>query len=292
MALRLKPEGQWRGSVRRVAIRIRKVIRSPFLKDVNDFRERKLVMTSFKMLVLVVLIFLFPYSPLGFSQGIAGRVVAESGEPLAGVRVLNVYLGEAMTSEGGQFQIESKSALPAGRTIEQVLRFTRAGYGPTTRVVTAGVPVEVILQKAVSAAWTPPLCSSTKDLMVGELMAFTLPKGAKVVRGRDIDYSIVGVEFKGSAVHLGWGPNWSWGLPSPAFFKGISKVDERDLEFHPDVPIAEYKGIRSNGKYFRRIGMFGETIEYEDASKEAAAFFDTIIDSLCWTREPYTGPLK
>ena len=83
------------------------------------------------------------------------------------------------------------------------------------------------------------------------------------------------------------------GTPSPAFFKGISKIDERDLGFHPDVSVGEYKGIRANGQYFRRIGMLGETIDYEDASKEAATYFDAIIDTLCWTRRPpYKARLK
>src|SRR4030095_14194279 len=159
------------------------------------------------------------------------------------------------------------------------------------RVVTTGTAsLEVTLKK--SSAWSPPFCSSTKNMLVGELMAFTLPKGAKVRRGQDIDYSMAFVEYQGSVLRHGWGPTWSMGFPGPEFFREISKVDERDLQFHPEVPIPEYKGMRSNGKYFRWIGMLGETIEYQDASKDAAAFFDAIIDTLCWTRRPYTGPLK
>jgi len=251
-------------------------------------------MIFFKQPARVVLILFLSHSWLCFGQELSGHVVAESGEPLAGVRVLNLYLGEATTAEGGQFRIESTSNLPVVTRLEHVVRFTRAGYRPTTRVVTRGTAIEVVLRKAdnPSSNWTPPFCPSTTGMMVGELMAFSLPKGAKVQLGHDIDYSMASVEFKGGALRLGWGPSWSWGLPSPVFFKGISKVDERDLGFHPDVPIAEYKGTRSNGKYFRRIGMLGETIEYDDASKEAAAFFDTIMDTLCWTRRPYTGPLK
>ena len=251
--------------------------------------------TSFKRWALSVSILFIAYSPFNLSQSVSGRVVAESGEPLSGVRVINLSFGEATTGEGGQFRIEPPSNLRTHVDGEQVFRFTRAGYRPITRVLTTGAAaIEVALQKtdSTSSTWTPQFCASTNNMMVGGIMAFTLPKAAKVKRGQDIDYSMAFVEYKGSVLRLGWGPTWSWGLPGPAFFKGISRVDERDLQFHPDIPIREYKGTRSNGKYFRWIGTLGETIEYEDASREAATFFDAILDTLCWTRRPYTGPLK
>ena len=251
--------------------------------------------TSFNRLALSVSILFIAHSPFSLSQSISGQVVAESGEPLSGVRVINLFVGEATTGEAGQFRLEPSSNIPTRVGGEQVFRFTRAGYRPITRVLTFGATdIEVTLRKADNTAstWTPSFCPSTKNMMVGELMAFTLPKSAKVKRSQDIDYSMAFVEYKGSVLRLGWGPTWSSGLPGPVFFKGISKIDERDLQFHPDVPVPEYKGTRSNGKYFRWVGTLGESIGYEDSSRESAAFFDAIIDTLCWTRRPYSGPLK
>src|SRR5262247_1182275 len=55
------------------------------------------VMIFFKQPARVVLILFLSHSWLCFGQELSGHVVAESGEPLAGVRVLNLYLGEATT---------------------------------------------------------------------------------------------------------------------------------------------------------------------------------------------------
>ena len=142
--------------------------------------------------------------------------------------------GEATTAEGGEFRFDpSTSKFVAGPGFEQVVRFTRSGYQPTTRVVTVGIPIEVVLQKydGTSSTWTPPSCSTTKDMMVGGLMAFKLPKASKVARGQDIDYSIVSVGFKGNSLLLGWGPTWSWGLPVQPSLKEFPKLMSVILDF-------------------------------------------------------------
>jgi hypothetical protein len=75
------------------------------------------------------------------------------------------------------------------------------------------------------------------------------------------------------------------GFPPPQeYLEGVTDVQERDIQYRPEVGLQgiEYRGTRDNGTFMRWIGIFGETIGYDNAPKEAAQLFDTIIDSLCW----------
>jgi hypothetical protein len=112
-------------------------------------------------------------------------------------------------------------------------------------------------------------------------MGFVLPKGAKVRRGHDIDYSIQSVEFGKHRLGIGSGLTWSSGSPFPAQLLNMREMSERDVVFEGEVRGVEYRGVRTNGTYFRFVGKSGETIEYDGAPKETADYFDAIIDTLC-----------
>jgi hypothetical protein len=83
----------------------------------------------------------------------------------------------------------------------------------------------------------------------------------------------------------GWGPLWSFGMPpSTEFPAAFSDIRERDVQIRPDLMSKgnEYRAMRSDGTHMRFVGIFGETIAYDHAPKEAAEHFDKIIDTLCW----------
>jgi hypothetical protein len=40
--------------------------------------------------------------------------------------------------------------------------------------------------------------------------------------------------------------------------------------------------VRADGTYFHWAGVLNETVGYDHATKASAAFFDKIIDTLCW----------
>jgi hypothetical protein len=80
----------------------------------------------------------------------------------------------------------------------------------------------------------------------------------------------------------GAGPHWSNGLPSAGVFKQLTMIEERDIKPPLDIPLSDYRGRRRDGSHFRFIGMFTETITYDEASATAAAYFDRILDTLCW----------
>jgi hypothetical protein len=113
-------------------------------------------------------------------------------------------------------------------------------------------------------------------------MAFMAPKGVNVRRGRDSDYSTQNIEYKKHWLRFGMGMNWSLGLPSLLYFANVAQMSERDVISNGGEVIgAEYRGMRSNGEYFRAVYKIAETIQYDYASREAAAYFDRIIDSMC-----------
>jgi hypothetical protein len=64
-------------------------------------------------------------------------------------------------------------------------------------------------------------------------------------------------------------------------------VEERDIDTPWGDPAAEYRGLRQDGTHWRDIGIFSETITYDEADALAAQYFDTIMDSLCFKRQAY-----
>jgi hypothetical protein len=102
----------------------------------------------------------------------------------------------------------------------------------------------------------------------------------------------VDTEFKRQVVCLGadcvehsWGGIADLGIRMDVgFFAGVREMRERDVYdvAHGLTAGAEYRGIRSDGTYFRWVGVIGERIAYDDVSMPSAAAFDKIIDSLCW----------
>jgi hypothetical protein len=112
-------------------------------------------------------------------------------------------------------------------------------------------------------------------------MRFAYPKGTRLLTGSDIDYRTVSVRFAGATLTCGTGPHWTSGLPTP------SVLNEADLE-EPDVwtpwgvPAAEYRGRLRDGTRWREILIVGESIRYDAADATAAAYFDAIIDSICF----------
>ena len=94
---------------------------------------------------------------------------------------------------------------------------------------------------------------------------------------------IATVQYRGSALSLAAGPQWSYGLPVESKLRAVVAPAERDVITPWDDVAAEYRGTRADGTHWRFIGQFGETVEYEAKSAAAAEYFDRIVDSLCWT---------
>lgn len=210
---------------------------------------------------------------------LVGRVVDAQGRPLAQVQVLSLPWGYAVTGADGTFRVERPYDL---------VRFSADGYAPRTLRRTA-VPAEVIMRPSYEPARVLPRCATdvkNDPRQLGDLR-YPLPEDARQVR--DDHYAMVNVQYRGDWLEHGHGPYWSTGLPSASVWDALTIVVERDVRVDWDSSspatqpdIAEYQGRFANGSLFRFVGTYGETVSYEDASPEAAAHFDRLIDQLCW----------
>jgi len=213
------------------------------------------------------------------AEELRGRVVSSSGDGIAGVAVVSMPVDQATTGSDGRFVLHKPS---------EVVRFSLRSYRPVTKTLDQlKYNPEIVLDQDSEALWSPPRCSSNRqtELLKGDDMVFSLPRGVRVKRRSDIDYQTVHVRHKRFAMRLGWGPMWSYGMPTAkSYFDGLETLVERDVAFIAGVDGTEYRGRRFNGTYSRWVGIFGETVSYDQVDKDTADFFDRIIDTLCWFR--------
>ena len=132
-----------------------------------------------------------------------------------------------------------------------------------------------------------PACASSSESQkfVGGRLKLFLPKNAILKKGQDIDYSnyFIGFGEKKNRV-------WLSGIFGPTATSG--KVPEKQLSASTDLvqrswKFGEFEGVDTkgklaNGNVWRYIGQYGEAIEYYDVPKEAADYFDGILDNVCY----------
>jgi len=179
---------------------------------------------------------------------------------------------DTLTDRDGRFALQK----PA-----QLIRFSKTGYRPVTKRTRVD-GLDVVLQTSNDSTWAPPACSPQRPRRFGQIMMFTAPTGVRVQTTTDVDYRTAVVQFRGSALEFGTGPHWTFGLPLVQLLDAMVLVDERDVRTPWDDPGAEYRGVSADGKHWRGVYLFGESISYDGADAIAAKYFDSIIDSLCF----------
>lgn len=136
-----------------------------------------------------------------------------------------------------------------------------------------------------------PACpsSSMSGKVVGERIKLHLPKGAILKKGQDVDYSNYAVGFgaKKSRVWLHgiYGPVATSGKVPEDWLSTSVEVTRRTWKFG-DHEGGDTKGKLANGNYWRYLGLYGESIRYYDVPAEAAAYFDNILNNICFSDWP------
>ena len=206
-----------------------------------------------------------------------GTVTDAAGKPLAGVRVFGGLGDDTTTDTGGRYTLPKPLDL---------VRFSLAGYRPVTKVFSA-LNAPVILQAAMERTRTLPKCSEIvkKDKRQADLsLRMSLPRDMKIKTGADVDYRMLAVGYHVDWMVIGSGVNWSVGLPAPKLWKQLVTSEERDITVDdPQVTITDYTGMLNDGSHFRFIGTLGQSISYTEATVDSAAYFDSLLDTLCWT---------
>lgn len=225
---------------------------------------------------LILFLASLSFSPQLFAQPLQGRVISQSGEPLAGVKIWtglgHAYGNPVETNSEGRFHLSS---------FRTRLRFTRDGYKTTTLILTPGREVTVILIKDDAPAWHPSSCESGPTILEWRAMRFVLPKGARMKQLSCSDACTGTIPYKKARLAFGEGVNWSSGYPTQDFFEDAKQVMGREIQGGKS-PFWEYQATTSKETYSRFIGALGMTVQYNHATKEEAAYFDKILDSLCW----------
>jgi hypothetical protein len=185
-----------------------------------------------------------------------------------------------LTNEEGRIEIQQYSPM--------IIRFTLAGYQPRTINAATIKDGQVVLVRNESALRYLPTCDPHPTLFRWRAVGVLLPKGAKVKDIECSDACTARIRSGKSSLGFGFGLNWSSGFsPWLLFPERIHQVtSERELRrVGGAISLFEQRGILTNGRQFRFIGMPAVTISYHDASEKEAAYFDQILDSLCWNSE-------
>jgi hypothetical protein len=251
----------------------------------------------FQLFAIGLMVLLMPFSlgqektnppPKGF---IAGKVTSEKGEPLAGVKVEWEAGKVDPTNSEGLYFTRERYAPSIDDTFCCRIRFSLPGYKSLTKAVnTDDQRLDVVLQSGDNK-WSPAICTSSPEdkKRIGWKMKLLIPEGTLVeeIIGDDTLHRLIYFgsdiifrpEKKREMMIVGSGPLWGAMWPAKHLLISSSVMQER---FRPDGYDFDYRGSDKKGKRWRCTGWFSETIEYKDVSDQAADFFDSIIDNLCW----------
>ena len=69
----------------------------------------------------------------------------------------------------------------------------------------------------------------------------------------------------------------------PDFIDQLKAVNERDVQLGDELG-TEYRGVRHDGTYIRRVVTSSEAVSFQSADRSSIEYFDKIVDSLCWLR--------
>jgi hypothetical protein len=132
----------------------------------------------------------------------------------------------------------------------------------------------------------PPCSSSSKSgKFLGDRIKLQLPKGAIVKKGHDVDYSDYAIGFgpKKNRVWLEgiYGPTATSGQVWADWLSASVEVNSKSWKFGRIAGV-DAKGKLKDRNYWRYFGMFGESLKYYDVPEDAAAYFDSIIDNICF----------
>lgn len=214
------------------------------------------------------------------SGGLLIVVKSKDGKPLAEVRVFDRANGDLRTKSDGTYQTSRPG---------KVIFLHKPGYRPHVLLTEKlSGRVEVALEDASFSEWRISSCGKEeklKKLILGNLVVSVLDR-AEINLSDDIDYASRAVFYdSGKKERLDWihGPHATGGFPPDKWIVSSSEFAIRSCRFDGSEGI-DIRGRSIEGKYWRFFGIFGTVISYHDASTDASAFFDRILDSVCFQK--------
>ncbi|HMS08003.1 MAG TPA: hypothetical protein PKE66_00855 [Pyrinomonadaceae bacterium] len=134
----------------------------------------------------------------------------------------------------------------------------------------------------------PCAFSKAPKRATGINLILTLPPGVKLRRGKDHDYLEFRVEHRSngkvSFLQGMWGPNSTSGRPPKWLTSASRSIELREWRYESREGV-DVKGVAEDGTRWRYLGTYGEFLGYEGVSIDAAKFFDSLLDNVCFLAE-------
>jgi hypothetical protein len=250
---------------------------------------------SLKFIVLNVLLIISSLETLSAqvklkTLNIRCNIVSDSGEPLSDVAITGSVTAQTKVSTG----IYALSIWDKAPALCCVLRFSHNGYQPVTKAINAKTETLDVVLKRAHTKWIPPDYSrGNLENPVGNRMKISIPAQADVRHDHDADVSTLIITYprwtpleqatrgieNDEQMKVISGALLGFSMPSPDQLASSLETIDRDLVCG-DAEGSDIRGQTKDGKMWRSLWIFNETIRYKSASPEAADFFDSIISTL------------
>jgi hypothetical protein len=213
-----------------------------------------------------------------------GVVVDAAGRPLAGAIIWSWWDDHAVSGDDGTFVMPSK-----GRA-----RVLLDGYAPKIVPVAAGAE-PIVLRAASERRRNLPRCPAGERARGLGALHIPTPAGLHVAGAGHDDYVSETWSRHGAELRHAQGPTLTEGLPLDAVLSDLTDIDDRDVRLVLDAddrngfPISDVRGRFANGRRYRYVGMFGELFEYSGLTQADAAFFDRMLDAMCYAASQPSG---
>ncbi len=225
---------------------------------------------------------------IGYAGQLTGTVRTEIGKPLGKVVIYSRSDDQyeaienflTTTDEQGNFKLRNHG---------KVVFFQLPGFEPIVKVHQDGTAhIDVILKSAGTTEWLIPACPERFDpgTYIGvDRIGYRLPipRGVLTERIRgdhDLFYTVYyrQQDRKESLVYY-WSV-YAVGFPNEKLILDSTEVSIRSFR-NDEFGGIDIHGRFKNGTYWRFIGSGGTEISYKGVSKEAAHYFDNIINGIC-----------
>jgi hypothetical protein len=236
---------------------------------------------------------------IGQAVQLTGYVKSKAGKPISGVEVLTyatmIETNSSASAPKGKQRHSVKTdvngffALP---NHGQIVHFRSSGLRPLSKVIDLKAKeLSVIMEDFKDSLWEVPICSSILDKSNrnGHFFKLLIPKNIKLKKEDEPDGEVYffGLPLNGQVEVM---VNWSGASslePDEMFLLGSKEFFERIWK-SGNTTGYEIRGVKSDGKWWRRISFNGGAIAYQGNSENAAKIFDSLLDNMCFEEQDKT----
>ena len=148
------------------------------------------------------------------------------------------------------------------------------------------LPIHIVLLSSIGR--TPPCTPKACQASAGfyGLLCLKTVKGVKAGKMKnDVDYGAESFRVKTakgwSWILHGGGPTWSSGVPENQLICSSTQFQEQVEDLPGRSPLVSARGIAADRTFWRYLGTFGESADYQNVDQATAALLDEVLDGVC-----------